>query len=71
MAINNHQWPSERPIVTKVASKYEVDHIFALTAQMSSLTTHLVALTNQQSQPSIEVAYANRMLLSDEGYEQV
>ena len=71
MAVNNFQWPSERSTMTKVVGIHVVDLIVALIAQVSSLTTHLVILTNQHGQPYIEIAAANRMILPDGGYEQV
>ena len=47
--------------------------IGALITQVLSLTTHLVVLINQMSQPSIEAVSANRMFLPNRGaeFEQV
>ena len=69
MATNSYQWPNERLSRKRVAGLYEVDQITALTAQMSSFTNQIAALTTQGVQPKVENVAATSMSHQGNGME--
>ncbi|XP_075479429.1 uncharacterized protein LOC142520312 [Primulina tabacum] len=59
MTINSYQWPCERWGVKRTTGVYTVDPITSLTAQVSTLTTHIAAMnkvsTSDTKGPSVVV----------------
>lgn len=66
IATNSYQWPSERSNVRKVAGRHEVDPIIVHAAQISSLTSLLIALTSQGTQKKSE-----SIMVASTAYQEV
>ena len=66
MASNNCDWPDERQAPVKIAGKYNVDPMLALTAQMAALTRQISELTTKGAPSSQEKAMATNVAFTEE-----
>ena len=72
MASNNYQWPIERTMAKKVAGIHELEPFPALSAQVTSLSHQVSALTIQRIPQSAEyVASSMTVPINEAGQEQV